>query len=162
MRKVYDVTKTTVLTEYDLTKGYLKDDTLETFIPEQQAVEGIYDYKVIQEYPSGGKDVEEIVLQEPKPYVEAHTETENIYVYVPYTEKELQRIPLQEELDQLQAWFNYDYTYKEQKYRRLQTLGVHDDDGIEASIKLKELYLEAETVRKRIQEIEGLLEELSE
>ena len=157
MKKVYDITKTKVLDAYDLTTGYLKDDTIEIFVPEQQAVEGIYDYKVITEYPNGGKDVEEIVIQAPKEYVAAHTEIEDIFVYVPYTEKELQTIDAKKELRRLQDWFDYEYTYKEQKYRRLQALDILDDDGVEAIVKLKDLYLEAETVRKRIQELENLL-----
>ena len=58
----------------------------------------------------------------------------------------------------LRDWFETEYTYKEQKYRRLIALNKPDDDGIDCQIKLTALYEEAEIKRKRIQELEIELE----
>lgn len=58
------------------------------------------------------------------------------------------------ELTMLKNWFSNDYTYKEQKYRRLHTLGI-TENGKSAYDLLIELYKEAETKRKRIQELGG-------
>ena len=64
-------------------------------------------------------------------------------------EKKAQRIA------ELKSWFEIEYSYKEQKYRRLLALDKTDDDGIAAEIKLRDLYLEAEEKRKQIQELGG-------
>ena len=59
----------------------------------------------------------------------------------------------------LKCWFDQEYPRKEQKYRRLIALGKLDDDGIEPQVKLNELFVYAEKVRLRIQEIEKILNE---
>ena len=87
--RVFNEAKTTELEEYDLDKGYLKPDTIETKIPEQQSVEEKFHYEVIAIYPNGGKDMKKVIDVEGKPYIEAHTKIEEIEVYVPYSEKEL-------------------------------------------------------------------------
>lgn len=63
------------------------------------------------------------------------------------------------EISTLKEWFRKYYTEHEQKYRRLHFLGITDDDGVEGKIKLAQLYEEAETKRKRIQELETLISE---
>lgn len=90
--RVFNETKTIELTEYDLEKGYLRNDVLETEIPEQIAVKEEFHYEVIKEYPNGGKDVEKVIDVKGKPYIAAHTEVEEIAVYIPYTEDELEKI----------------------------------------------------------------------
>lgn len=62
---------------------------------------------------------------------------------------------LADRITALKQWFDYEYTYKEQKFRRLLALDKCDDDGIAAEIKLRDLYLEAEEKRKQIQELGG-------
>lgn len=57
-------------------------------------------------------------------------------------------------------WFDNQYTYKEQKYRRLMYINKADDDGVDASEKLALLYTEAEEKRARIQQLEVLLKEV--
>ena len=101
--RIFDETKTTELTEYDLGKGYLRDDVLETEISEQQAVEEKFHYETVREYPNGGKDVKKIIDVEGKPYVPAHTEREEIQVYIPYTEEELERMTATREIAELKA-----------------------------------------------------------
>ena len=101
--KVYNQNKTEILTEYDLEKGYLKPDVLETEIPEQKAVKEVSRLEVIKEYPNGGKDVEKVIEVEGKPYIAAHTETENIQVYIPYTDDEIIKIRAKREIAELKA-----------------------------------------------------------
>jgi hypothetical protein len=89
--RVFNESKTKELAEYDLELGYLREDVLETQIPEQLAVEEKFHYETIREYPNGGKDVEKVIDVESKPYIAAHVETEDILVYIRYTEEELER-----------------------------------------------------------------------
>ena len=63
----------------------------------------------------------------------------------------------QNEIENLKSWFTNDYTIHEQKYRRLYTLGLNDDDGLSGYNKLIQLYKDAEIKRARIQELERLL-----
>ena len=65
---------------------------------------------------------------------------------------------LKVELENLKIWFNEYYTQHEQKYRRLNTLKQLTDELEDPYNKLVELYQEAEIKRKRIQEIEVLLQ----
>ncbi len=87
--KVYDITKKQMLNEYDLEKGYLKEDTITNHIPEIQEVKEQGHYETIKEYPNGGKDVVWVVEKPGIEYQPAKEEIEDIYVYVPYTSEEL-------------------------------------------------------------------------
>lgn len=69
----------------------------------------------------------------------------------------MQSISAEEEIEKLKDWFNDEYTFKDQKYRRLISLGILDDDGVSADIKLTQLYTEAEINRRKIQELETLI-----
>ena len=90
--KVYNKDKTEILEKYDLTKGYLKDDTLIRHYDEIPYVEEQGHYETIREYANGGKDVEWVVDVKGQKYQPARDEEENIYVYIPYTENELNEI----------------------------------------------------------------------
>lgn len=87
--RVFNEDKTKELTEYDLTKGYLKEDILITHIEAVESVEEQGHYKTIREYENGGKDVEWVIDVKGVKGIEAHDEKETIQVYIPYTEKEL-------------------------------------------------------------------------
>ena len=63
----------------------------------------------------------------------------------------------QKEYADLIYWFNHDYASKEQKYRRLHTLGKHTDEGNDPYQELINLYNIAEIKRARIQELEALI-----
>ena len=69
------------------------------------------------------------------------------------TESEL----AQQELTELKKWYDIEYARKEQKYRRLHTLGKLTDEGKDPYNELINLYKEAEIKRARIQELERLL-----
>lgn len=95
--KVYNIEKTEILENYDLEKGYLKADFIE--IPEVQAVEEQGHYETIAEYENGGKDVKWVVDVEGVEYQPAHQE--EIEVYIPYTEEELQRFADENKLNEV-------------------------------------------------------------
>lgn len=59
---------------------------------------------------------------------------------------------------ELLEWFDGYYAQHEQKFRRLHTLNKLTDEGKNAYNALVELYNEAELKRRRIQEIEWLLQ----
>lgn len=112
--KVYNENKTKVLETYDLELGYLKADKL--FKEHHEAVQevpaitvqakvavittnggkveeiGEKHYKVVAEFPNGGKTVREIVETPAIPGKEAYDEYEDIQVYVLYTAEELDEI----------------------------------------------------------------------
>lgn len=107
--KIYNETKTKVLneSEIDYEKGYLRYDKL--YIAHHEAVAGKTAKEIAQEliaqgeicnlrfdgnwykqtkiFESGGTEEERIMPLEPK---EAYDEYEDILVYIPYTEEELQ------------------------------------------------------------------------
>lgn len=64
---------------------------------------------------------------------------------------------LRDEYLDLLAWFDIKYAQKEQKYRRLITLKLLCDDGSDPSVKIIELYKLAEVNRRRLQELEVIL-----
>lgn len=97
--KVYDETKTRILKEYDLEKGYLKQDTITHHFEEVKEIKEQGHYETIREYPNGGKDVEWVVEVEGVEYQPAREEIEDIVIYVSYTDEELHNI----KLDKLRA-----------------------------------------------------------
>ena len=118
---VFNEDKTVELKEYDLDKGYLKDDKIithhEANIIHHEAVKGIKEqghYETIAEYPNGGKDVKWVVdiekVEARDAYdeivKEAYDDIEKIQIYVPYAEEEL----LEREKIELEAWLSaHDY-----------------------------------------------------
>lgn len=96
--KVYNMNKTEVLETYDIEKGYLKQDILVTHIPAVKGAKGKGHYKVLKEYPNGGKEVEWVWDIPEVEAVEAKDEIEDIYIYIPYTAEELQKIEAEKEI----------------------------------------------------------------
>lgn len=98
--RVFNEDKTQELKEYDLNKGHLKLDKL--FIRHHEAVEEIkeqWHYETIAEYPNGGKDVEKIIDVPYQAPQEEYDEYEDIYVYIPYTDEELEELNKPSELE---------------------------------------------------------------
>lgn len=98
--RVFNEDKTQELKEYDLNKGHLELDKL--FIKHHKAVEEIkeqWHYETIAEYPNGGKDVEKIIDVPYQAPQEAFDEYEDIYVYIPYTDEELEELNKPSELE---------------------------------------------------------------
>lgn len=144
--RVFDETKTTELTEYDLSKGYLKADVLETEIPEQEAVEEVSHLEVDREYPNGGRNLKKVIDVEGKPYIAAHTETENICIYIPYTEAELERIAANREIAELKAKLS-ETDYKAIKYA----------EGVITAEEYAETKAQRQAWRDRINELEAIV-----
>ena len=144
--KVFNVNKEIELNEYDLEKGYLKPDALEVNVPEQTAVEEVSHYEVIREYPSGGKDVKKVIDVEGKPYVPAHVTREEIQIYVPYTERELEIMSANSEIRELKQKLNAT-DYKAIKYAE----GVLSEDEYSGTQAQRQAW------RDRINELEMLV-----
>lgn len=86
--RVFNQNKTQELTNYDLSKGKLADDTITRVTPAVDGQEEVGHYETVAEYPNGGKDVKWVV---DKPYIEAkpaREEVEQILVYVPFSAEE--------------------------------------------------------------------------
>ena len=109
--RVFNQYKTQELTEYDLTKGYLKDDTLTTHIKAVEGVEEQGHYVLIAENKkTGGKEYEYVVDVPKVEAVKEHDKVENIQVYISYSEKELLKIKAENERTRLKAELaNTDY-----------------------------------------------------
>lgn len=101
--KVYNQEKTEILTEYDLTKGYLQTDTITRHIPAVKGVEEQSHYETVKEYPNGGKDVKKVIDVASVKTIPEHDEIEEIQVYVPYTEQELANIAAKQRIAELKG-----------------------------------------------------------
>lgn len=112
--KVYNQEKTQEISNYDLTKGYLAADKI--FKEHHEAVEAqeaVYSTELIKEYPSGGKEYKTVLITPATEAKEAWDEYENIQVYIPYTEAELQ-----------EQYENYVNTLIREKYTLSQELAI--------------------------------------
>lgn len=88
--KIYNESKTEVVNNPDLNKGYLLHDKI--LVAHHEAKEEIQKQshlEVIAEYPNGGQDVVEIIDVPYSPAQEAWDEYEDIKVYIPYNGEEL-------------------------------------------------------------------------
>ena len=89
--KVYNQEKTQEITDYDLAKGYLvSDKMLKEHHEAVEAKEAVYERVLIKEYPSGGKEYKTVLVTPAIEAKDAWDEYEDIQVYIPYTEEELQ------------------------------------------------------------------------
>ena len=139
---VYNETKTTIITEYDLTKGYLKADKL--FIAHHDARPAVKEqghYETIATYANGGKDVEWVVDVEGAEERAAYDEYEDIQVYIPYTEKQLAEFEIAELKRKLA-----DTDYKAIKFA----------EGAMTAAEYEPTMRERQSWRDRINELEGV------
>ena len=72
----------------------------------------------------------------------------------------MEREEIEMNIWQLTTWFDTYYAQHEQKFTRLIALNKLTDNEENPQDKLNELYEEAEIKRRRIQELERMLEEL--
>lgn len=101
--KVYDITKTKELIDYDLNLGHLEMDTITRHLDEVQEVEEKSHVEVLKEYPNGGKDVITIVDEPYIPYQPARDEIESVLIYVPYTAEELEKKEKEVRMNEIQS-----------------------------------------------------------
>lgn len=88
--RIFNEEKTEELANPDTERGYLKQDKL--FVAHHEAQEEVKrqsHYEVIAEYPNGGKDLREVIDVEYQPAKESWDEYEDILVYIPYTQAQL-------------------------------------------------------------------------
>ena len=108
--RVFNQSKTQELTEYDLSKGYLKDDIITIHYNEVQEVQEVGHYETIAEYSNGGKDVKWVVDVEGVEYQPERDVEEKIQVYVPFTQKELRIQEINNRINELKKLLaNSDY-----------------------------------------------------
>lgn len=144
-----DKTKELSLKDVDITKGYLKLDTLKTHIPYQEKVEEQGHYETIMEYENGGKDVKWVIDIEAKEYCEEHDEIEDIQIYIPYTEKDFKMDDLKEKIDLLKEKLS-STDYKAIKYSE----GLYTDD------EYKSIQRERENIREEINFLEKQIRDI--
>ena len=137
--EVYNKDKTEIVSEYDLSKGRLEHETRTIYHETVAEVVEQFHYEVVKEYENGGKDVEKVVDVEGKPGHDAYEETEDILVYIPYTETELQHIEDEKTYSELNTWFDW-YDMQANQYERTKRLGIKYDRDIIA--------LDTEAVKK--------------
>lgn len=148
--RIFDSTKTIELTEYDLTQGYLQKDTLEIIVEEQLPLEEQSYYIIVNEYPNGGQEVKKIIQTEALPYIPAHIQTEEIQVYIPYTEAELIIMQTNTEIDLLKnLLFTTDYQ------------AIKYAEGILSLDEYLPMKQQRQEWRRRINELENTLTALS-
>ena len=119
-KRVFNQDKTQELTDYDLSLGRLKEDeliiahheaiagkTVEENVAAAQSdgktvkqIDGVW-YVVTAAYENGGEDISTVLPTEHK---DAWDETEDIYVYIPYTENELAVIAANKKISEAKAY----------------------------------------------------------
>ena len=113
--KIYNQEKTEIIENPNLEKGHLEESTITHHFDAVEGVEEKGHYEVVRVYPNGGQDVEWVVDVAGVEEVEEHDETEDIYVYIPYTEQELAKINAQKRIEELKSLLSSS-DYKAIKY----------------------------------------------
>jgi hypothetical protein len=89
--RIFDEKNVEILEEnVDFDLGYLEEDKM--FVQHHDAVaavDEVYHYETIAEYPNGGKDVKKVIDVEAVEAKEAWDEYEDILRYIAYTEEEI-------------------------------------------------------------------------
>lgn len=147
--RVFNKAKTKEMVEcnLDLTKGYLKEDTIINHIEAVEEVKEVGHYEVVKEYPNGGKDVEWVIDVKGVKGQEARDEEEAILVYIPYTKTELKKIQNQNRINELKQLL------KETDYRAIKYAeGCYTEEEYKPYKELRQSY------RDEINELEQELE----
>lgn len=99
--KIYNQAKSQILKDPDMSLGRLEKDVLITHHDAQQEVKEEGHYITTAEYPNGGKTIEWVIDVPGVEAKEAYDEEEEILIYIPYTEAELQKINAQKRIREL-------------------------------------------------------------
>lgn len=158
-KRVFNKDKTQELTEYDLSLGRLQEDELiiahheaieEKTVEENVAaaqvdgktvkqIDGVW-YIVTAAYENGGEDLLKVLPTEPKA---AWDETEDIYVYIPYTENELSAMSANKKISEAKAYL------RETDYIVLKIAEATAEGDAAGVAALKEEYAEQLAARKQ-------------
>ena len=140
------------ITNPDLELGHLEQEEIVTqhhdAIP---ASPGSFHYKVIREYPNGGKDVEQVWDVEPTEAVAAWDETEIIQRYILYTQEELDEIADRKRAEEeAAAQENAERTARETRLSNLEdALLKLDTEAIKKEIETDEDLADVDYVRQK-------------
>ena len=115
--EVYNKEKTQIISDYDLSKGRLERDERTIYHEAVKEVVEQFHYEVVKEYENGGKDVEKVVDVKGVPGRDAYEETEDIYVFIPYTDEELKKKEDEILYSELSTWFDW-YDMQVSQYER--------------------------------------------
>lgn len=150
--RIFDITKTRELAEPNLELGYLRDDTISIHHDAVDAIEEQGHWVTIAEYPNGGKDVKWVVDVAGVKGHGAFDETEDVLVYVPYTEAELQRKRDDAEIEELKKYLaGTDYICS-----KIVEASLEGSNLVELlKVEYAEELLERKRARARINELEG-------
>lgn len=99
--EIYDAKKLNIITDYDLTKGYLKNDKITIHHPEVKEIQEQYHYEEKQVYHNSdgsvrGKDLIRVIDVKGVKGEKEYDEVKDILVYIPYTKEELLEIRKEE------------------------------------------------------------------
>ena len=154
---VYNEDKTKELKEYDLEKGYLKDDELIIHHDEIKGQKEKWHYKIVKEYDNGGKDIEKIIDEPEIEQVDAYDEHILIKIYVPYTKSELNIIEKNKKIEKKVSEMN--------EYKKLLSMSDYEAIKYAEGWFTKEEYQpikeKRESFREKIRKIEEEIENLS-
>ena len=103
--KIYNEEKTQLLKEEDINYelGHLEESTIHVHIDAVEGVEEQGHYETIKEYPNGGKDVRWVIDVPGIKAAEEQDYDEDILIYIPYTEKELEVKNAEKRIDELKG-----------------------------------------------------------
>ena len=153
---VYNKEKTEIIENPNLEYGYLQDDVLQVGMTDEISEikeEGFW--KVIAEYPNGGKDVEWIVTVQGVEACPPQPIMQDILVYIPhYTDAELEDI---EKSKEMTAKYGYIWAAIEAIETRLAILQldlhyIFAGGNLENEIAIKEEYRELYEKLKELQQ----------
>ena len=94
--EIYDLNGN-VIENPDLDLGRLEERTRTVHHDAVEAVQEVWHYEVVAEYPNGGKDVRKVIDVPGVQAHEAYDEQISYQVYVPYTQEELDAMNAPEE-----------------------------------------------------------------
>lgn len=148
--KVYDITKTTELTEYDLELGYLQADKLIKHIDKVDAIPERGHYELINK-SSLGASYKYVIDSPAVKAVEEHDSEEDILIYIPYTIEQLQQKSNQKELNELTEWFNTYFDMQVKQHSWQNDYSPSFDSYFNLTYNTwEDLCAKAQTVRERI------------
>lgn len=138
--EIYNKEKTEIIQNPNLELGYLMDDTKITYLPKVDPVEEVGHYEVITEYGNGGQDVEYVVDIPASEGREASIITEQIKVYIPYTEDELNDINKKKHIAQLENEIeNVKHMLSESDYKVIKRMeGYYTDEEWDEIVGIRE------------------------
>lgn len=156
--KIYNETKTQIIENPNLEKGYLKfDNIVIKTIPATEEVkeQSHYEYKYYDNGGSSRRKVIDVPYQPSKPET---YEYEDIQVYIPYTEKELDEITINKLTDNLQKT---DYIANKLAEANSRYIVTEDKtEIIELQTKYAKELADRETWRKEIDSLQEKLKNL--